>query len=164
MLDGTHGRSDREDAAHPPAALGPTGWLGCAEAAPADCSRVPARARLPAVPPDQRGLDRAEPPTADTVVNVDLPWNPAILEQRIGRVHRMGQTRPVHAFVLITERTIEENLLGALSAERELAIAALDPDSDVDRVDLAGGMDELKRRLEILLGAKPEAPVDESEC
>jgi len=28
---------------------------------------------------------------ADTVVNVDLPWNPAILEQRIGRVHRMGQ-------------------------------------------------------------------------
>src|SRR5262249_51618952 len=34
---------------------------------------------------------------------------------------------------------------------------------DVDRVDLAGGMDELKRRLEILLGAKPEAPVDESE-
>ena len=100
---------------------------------------------------------------ADTVVNVDLPWNPAILEQRIGRVHRMGQTRPVHAFVLITERTIEENLLATLSAKRELAIAALDPDSDVDRVDLASGMDELKRRLEILLGAKPEAPVDESE-
>jgi superfamily II DNA or RNA helicase len=100
---------------------------------------------------------------ADTVVNVDLPWNPAILEQRIGRVHRMGQTRPVHAFVLVTDRTIEENLLATLSAKRELAMAALDPDSDVDRVDLAGGMDELKRRLEILIGAKPEAPVDESE-
>ena len=71
--------------------------------------------------------------------------------------------RPRLAFVLITERTIEENLLATLSAKRELAIAALDPDSDVDRVDLAGGMDELKRRLEILLGAKPEAPVDESE-
>jgi hypothetical protein len=75
----------------------------------------------------------------------------------------MGQTRPVHAFVLITERTIEENLLATLSARRELAIAALDPDSDIDRVDLASGMDELKRRLEILLGARPEAPVDESE-
>src|SRR5262249_20875451 len=36
-------RPDREDAANPPAALGPTGWLGSAEAAPADRSRVPAR-------------------------------------------------------------------------------------------------------------------------
>jgi superfamily II DNA or RNA helicase len=100
---------------------------------------------------------------ADTVVNVDLPWNPAVLEQRIARAHRMGQTRPVHAYVLVTEGTIEENLLATLSAKRELAIAALDPDSKVDRVDLAGSMDELKRRLEVLLGAKPDAPVDESE-
>jgi SNF2 family DNA or RNA helicase len=100
---------------------------------------------------------------ADTVVNVDLPWNPAVLEQRIGRAHRMGQKRPVHAYVLITERTLEENLLATLSAKHQLALAALDPDSDVDRVDLAGSMDELKRRLEILLGAKQEAPVRESE-
>jgi superfamily II DNA or RNA helicase len=32
---------------------------------------------------------------ASTLVNMDLPWNPAILEQRIARIHRMGQTRPV---------------------------------------------------------------------
>ncbi len=32
---------------------------------------------------------------ANTVINVDLPWNPAVLEQRIGRAHRMGQERPV---------------------------------------------------------------------
>jgi hypothetical protein len=38
-----------------------------------------------------------------------------------------------------------------------LALAALDPDSDIDEVELATGMDELKRRLEVLLGAKPEA-------
>jgi len=100
---------------------------------------------------------------ADTVVNVDLPWNPAVLEQRIGRAHRMGQTRPVHAYVLVTEGTIEENLLATLAAKRELALAALDPGSDIDRVDLASGMDELKRRLEVLLGAKPEAPVIEAE-
>jgi hypothetical protein len=30
------------------------------------------------------------------VINMDLPWNPAVLEQRIGRVHRMGQSRSVH--------------------------------------------------------------------
>ena len=56
---------------------------------------------------------------ADTVVNVDLPWTPAILEQRIARVHRMGQKRPVQAFVLITEETLEEQLLGTLAAKHE---------------------------------------------
>ncbi len=101
--------------------------------------------------------------SADTVVNVDLPWNPAVLEQRIGRAHRMGQKRPVHAYVLITTGTIEESLLATLAAKRELALAALDPDSDVERVDLVGSMDDLKRRLEVLLGSKPEAPIDESE-
>ena len=100
---------------------------------------------------------------ADTVVNVDLPWNPAVLEQRIGRAHRLGQKRPVHAYVLVTEGTLEENLLATLSAKHELALAALDPDSDVDRVDMASGMEELKRRLEVLLGARPEAPVRETE-
>ena len=39
---------------------------------------------------------------ANTVINVDLPWNPAILEQRISRAHRMGQKRPVQVFVLVT--------------------------------------------------------------
>jgi len=53
-------------------------------------------------------------------------------------------------------------LLATLSAKHELALAALDVNSDVDSVDLASGMEELKRRLEVLLGAKPEAAVDES--
>ncbi len=101
---------------------------------------------------------------ADTVVNVDLPWNPAVLEQRIARVHRMGQTRPVQVFVLVTEETIEENLLGTLAGKRELALAALDPDTDVDEVALTSGVEALRNRLEVLLGAKPEAPLDASEA
>jgi len=100
---------------------------------------------------------------ANTVINVDLPWNPAVLEQRIARAHRMGQKRPVQVFVLITENTLEERLLGTLSAKHELALAALDYESDIAEVELASGMDELKRRLEILLGAKPEAAIDESQ-
>ncbi len=100
---------------------------------------------------------------ANTVINVDLPWNPAVLEQRISRVHRMGQKRPVQVFLLITEDTIEENLLGTLSAKHELALAALDPDSKVKTVNLARGIDELKRRLEVLLGTKPDASLDESQ-
>ncbi len=99
---------------------------------------------------------------ANTVINVDLPWNPAVLEQRISRVHRMGQKRPVQAFLLVTEETLEEKLLGTLSAKHELALAALDPDSRVKTIDLASGMEELKRKLEILLGAKPDAALDES--
>ena len=100
---------------------------------------------------------------ANTVINVDLPWNPAVLEQRISRAHRMGQENPVQVFVLVTEDTIEERLLTTLSAKHELALAALDAESDVDVVDMVSGMEELKRRLEVLLGAKPEAPVDESQ-
>ena len=100
---------------------------------------------------------------ANTVINVDLPWNPAVLEQRISRVHRMGQKRPVQAFLLVTEETLEEKLLGTLSAKHELALAALDPDSKVKAVDMVSGIEELKRRLEVLLGTKPGAPVDESQ-
>src|SRR5262249_2976597 len=35
---------------------------------------------------------------ANTVINVDLPWNPAVLEQRVARAHRMGQQQPVQVF------------------------------------------------------------------
>ncbi len=99
---------------------------------------------------------------ANTVINVDLPWNPAVLEQRISRAHRMGQKRPVQVFLLVTEDTLEENLLATLSAKHELSLAVLDPESDIAKVDMASGMEELKRRLEILLGEKPAAAEDES--
>ena len=98
---------------------------------------------------------------ANTVINVDLPWNPAVLEQRIARAHRMGQKNPVQVYLLVTEETIEEKLLATLSAKHDLALAALDMESDVREVALASGIEELKRRLEVLLGAKPHAAVDE---
>ena len=100
---------------------------------------------------------------ANTVINVDLPWNPAVLEQRIARAHRMGQTQPVQVFVLITEQTIEENLLATIAAKKDLALAALDVESDVEEVQLQSGLQELKNRLEILLGSRPEAPLLESQ-
>ena len=97
---------------------------------------------------------------ANTVVNVDLPWNPAILDQRVGRAHRMGQKRPVQVYLLVTEETLEERLLALLGAKRDLALAALDPESRVDEVVMRTGMDELRARLELLLGKKPAAPSD----
>jgi superfamily II DNA or RNA helicase len=100
---------------------------------------------------------------ANTVVNVDLPWNPAVLEQRIGRAHRMGQKRPVQVYLLVTENTIEESMLATLAVKKGLSVAALDIESDVTRIDLKSGIEELKNRLETLIADKPEAPIDESE-
>lgn len=91
---------------------------------------------------------------ANTVINVDLPWNPAVLEQRIARAYRMGQQRPVDVYLLVTEQTLEERMLATLAGKHELALAALDSESDVDQVHLESGMAELKRRLHVLLGAK----------
>ncbi len=48
------------------------------------------------------------------VVNFDLPWNPMRVEQRIGRVHRLGQTRPVYIYNLATKDTIEEHIVHLL--------------------------------------------------
>ncbi|MDH5671239.1 MAG: DEAD/DEAH box helicase [Myxococcales bacterium] len=100
---------------------------------------------------------------ADTLINVDLPWNPAVLEQRIARIHRMGQKRPVQIHLLVTENTLEERLLSTLAAKQDLAMAALDVDSEVDVVQLVSSMEELRSRLEVLLGNAPEAPLDASE-
>jgi len=99
---------------------------------------------------------------ANTVINVDLPWNPAVLEQRIARAHRMGQRNPVHVYVLVTEDTLEESLLKTLSFKSDLALAALDMESDVCQVEFESNLEEMKRRLEKLLGSPGDAPVDES--
>jgi superfamily II DNA/RNA helicase len=99
---------------------------------------------------------------ANTVINVDLPWNPAVLEQRIGRAHRMGQKNPVHVYLLVTEETMEERLLDTLAMKQDLALAALDPESNVSEVQIKSGMEELRRRLERLIGEQPDAPIDRS--
>ncbi len=52
--------------------------------------------------------------TAAVVVNYDLPWNPMRVEQRIGRVHRLGQTREVRILNLCARDTVEEHVLRLL--------------------------------------------------
>ena len=51
---------------------------------------------------------------ADTVINFDLPWNPMRLEQRVGRVHRIGQQHDVFIFNFCQAGTVEEHLLRVL--------------------------------------------------
>lgn len=48
------------------------------------------------------------------VINYDLPWNPMKLEQRIGRVHRIGQDEDVYIYNLAVQNTIEDHILNLL--------------------------------------------------
>jgi len=63
---------------------------------------------------------------ASVVVNMDLPWNPAVLEQRIGRVHRLGQKQPVRVVNFVAEGTIEEGMLSVLKFKKSLFAGVLD--------------------------------------
>jgi len=66
---------------------------------------------------------------ARTVVNYDLPWNPLRIEQRIGRVHRLGQDREVHVVNVWAEDTVEANLMELLDRKIhmfELVVGELD--------------------------------------
>jgi len=57
---------------------------------------------------------------ASAVINIEQPWNPARLEQRIARVHRMGQSRPVLAVHLLTENSIEERVWETIRLKKAL--------------------------------------------
>ena len=51
------------------------------------------------------------------VINYDLPWNPMKLEQRIGRVHRLGQEHDVNIYNLAIKHTIEDHILELLNVK-----------------------------------------------
>ncbi|MBA4186674.1 MAG: helicase SNF2 [Planctomycetaceae bacterium] len=63
---------------------------------------------------------------ASVVVNVDLPWNPAVLNQRIGRVHRLGQRNPVRVLNVVAKGSIEEGMLSVLEFKSSLFAGVLD--------------------------------------
>ncbi len=75
-----------------------------------------------------------------TVINFDLPWNPTAIEQRVGRVHRLGQTRDVFVFNFCLAGSIEErilrilhdkiNLFELVAGEMEMILGQIDPDQD----------------------------------
>ncbi|MFH1176436.1 MAG: SNF2-related protein [Acidobacteriota bacterium] len=65
----------------------------------------------------------------NTLINFDLPWNPMAIEQRIGRIHRIGQQREVFVFNLAVRNTLEEHLLTILEEKIhmfELVVGEID--------------------------------------
>jgi len=69
--------------------------------------------------------------SASYMVNLDIPWNPAVLEQRIGRIHRMGQKKKVSVINMVSAGTIEHRMTEILKFKSSLAEGILDQGEDV---------------------------------
>ena len=67
---------------------------------------------------------------ANYLINLDLPWNPAVLEQRIGRIYRIGQRQNIQIINLIATDTIEEQMLSKLKFKSSMASGVLDEGQD----------------------------------
>lgn len=73
--------------------------------------------------------------TASLLINLDLPWNPAVLEQRIARIYRLGQANPVQIINMVARETIEERMLSTLKFKSNLAAGILDGGEDAVFID-----------------------------
>jgi superfamily II DNA or RNA helicase len=94
---------------------------------------------------------------ASTVMQLDLPWNPAVFEQRVGRVHRMGQQGSVRVVTLVTREGIEGRIAEGLVHKRALFEGVFDGTTD----EVHFGTDEsFLKRMRRVFGVedKPEAP------
>ncbi len=95
---------------------------------------------------------------ASVVVNLDLPWNPAKLEQRIARAWRKHQKNTVNVINLIAEGTIEHRMLGTLAFKKGLAEAVLDARGDIAAVEQPSERSQFMERLATLMQTSfPEA-------
>jgi SNF2 family DNA or RNA helicase len=95
---------------------------------------------------------------ADTVINLDLPWNPAVLEQRVARVHRMGQHRPVQVIHLVTRDTIEERVLKTMELKRSLFDGVFIGTSDEVSFEALGRRNFLDDVRHLVTGEEPPMP------
>ena len=81
-----------------------------------------------------------EPTLPQGLFLLDPWWNPAVEAQAIDRVHRIGQSRPVTAYRLVAEDTVEERVIELQGKKRDLAEAILSEDNamlrDLSRADL----------------------------
>ena len=91
---------------------------------------------------------------ASAVVNVDLPWNPAKLEQRIARAWRKNQTRSVTVVNLVCEDSIEHQILHLLGQKQALADGVLDGQGDLDALKMPSGRAAMIERMQAMMQAE----------
>ena len=97
--------------------------------------------------------------TASLLINLDLPWNPAVLEQRIARIYRLGQTNPVQIINMVARGTIEERMLTTLRFKSDLAAGILDGGEDAVFID----NNKFAKIVEVVEGVINESEMNESE-
>lgn len=97
--------------------------------------------------------------TASLLINLDLPWNPAVLEQRIARIYRLGQANPVQIINMVARGTIEERMLATLRFKSDLAAGILDGGEDAVFFDNK----KFERIIEVVDGVMNEAESHEPE-
>lgn len=93
---------------------------------------------------------------ANACINLELPWNPAVLEQRIGRIYRLGQKLPIDVYNLVSEECIESRIASTVGKKQALFKGLFDGDSNEVRFNEGGGFVAEVRRL--LDAEQPQAP------
>jgi SNF2 family DNA or RNA helicase len=94
------------------------------------------------------------------LVNFDLPWNPMVIEQRIGRLHRFGQTSEVEVFNLCARGSMEERILGVLH-DRVRLFELVVGEMDMVIGNLGDETDLEERLLSLCAEAPSDAALDE---
>ena len=102
--------------------------------------------------------------SASAVINFEPPWNPARLEQRIGRVHRLGQAHPVHVVHLLTKDSIEERVWETLKVKKLLFAGVFDSSAAEVSFAALGRKSTLQAVKEIFVDeqARPEPVTDKA--
>jgi superfamily II DNA or RNA helicase len=127
------------------------------------------RERVPVLLCTESGGEGRNIQFCNTLINFDIPWNPMAIEQRVGRIDRIGQTREVFVFNLVARGTVEEQvlrlldekinmfelvvgeagaILGDLDEERDFAEMVLDAWLETTVAARAEAFDTLGRRLD----------------
>ena len=75
--------------------------------------------------------------SASVVINLDMPWNPAILDQRIARVHRLGQKNTVQSILIIAADSYEQHVASLVRGKRDLFDNVVDPEGTEDTVGVS---------------------------
>jgi superfamily II DNA or RNA helicase len=94
---------------------------------------------------------------ASAVVNIDLPWNPARLEQRIARAWRKHQTRSVTVVNLVCENSIEHGILHLIGQKQALADGVLDGKGDLGALKMPSGRAAMIERMQAMMTAAEAA-------
>ncbi len=101
---------------------------------------------------------------ATYVVHLDLPWNPARLDQRTARAHRIGQTHGVLVTYLCAESGIERGIEGTLDRKRAVRFAALDQTSETEEIEAPSFSAFLRQMQDVLTAASGEIVEAEAEA